>query len=390
MGKQTDGMPSVKPTGKLFTDEHGNAYSLELVNWEHVKFDPNMNVRPRSEFDTDKWGAVELVPALRETKGVPKTEPAFHLDTATGELTILRGNRRYLAISMLREENPKEPGYQTVMARIYRDLEPEKQAIVKMDHAAHEKPLSRFGLYNSIIEFKKIGYSEQKTIAAMRGALSDSYQEDRNPGKPNDAKEVFAQYRGFVRTCRWANDISALERAFIDKLKTPGKTFPTNDVIETCHKAFLAHKNGDTKLNIEANPLVTKDTLDSAPELVPTLTEAWTIAQEAEKVREAEGKVRTKGSTAVNPQQIKGLALKSIISNGIQAYVARKTKNQAAWPDVFDPLLLKLEKFMTDEDRDVVSIAVTGKPAPRSAVAVEKTEGVQQKKATSKKVSVKK
>jgi len=88
-----DGMPGVKATGKLYTDSHGFSYSLEKVSWSNVKFDPNANVRPRSEFDQDKWGAAELVPALREAK-VPETEPALCLDTKTGELDILRGNRR--------------------------------------------------------------------------------------------------------------------------------------------------------------------------------------------------------------------------------------------------------------------------------------------------------
>jgi hypothetical protein len=378
-----DGMPSIKPTGKLYSDEHGNHYTIETVAWTLVKFDPNLNVRPRSEYDQDKWGAAELVPMLRETKGVPKSEPAFHFDTATGELSILRGNRRFLAIEILRNEDPKEKGYQFVSARIYRDLSREQQSILRMDHAAREKPLSRYGLHLSIIECANLGMSEKRTIAVLRGALSDSYQPDRNVGKSNDDEAVFKQYRGFVRTCRWAHDIAVLERDWIEKCKDRAKTFPSNDVVEKCHKAFVADKAG------ERGALVNRDTPEKQPELVPTFMAAWNKAVEDKKETDARGGSRAaKGSGPMTATAIEALSVSSLVLTGVKAAVARKAKNPTLITDVLDPILVKLEKFLTPEDRAAIEVGMTGVAV--TAPVVAKIEGTPEKKATGRKVATSK
>jgi len=374
MKKDADGMPKLDIKGlPTFTDEHGFTYTIERVMDEKVKFDPAFNVRPVSEYETDKWGAEDLVPKLRATRGVPKTRPAFHLDTDTGELTILRGNRRWIARSILRAQDPKDSNYQFIEAHIYRDLTPEQRARLKMDHAASELKLSKLGLYNSVVECKDIGLSEKDTISFLRGALNDSHSADKNPGKPNDSDEVFGQYRGVIQNYRRANDINVVEEALVKRLKDPSISFPSQRVIGECHTAWLE----DRKENKMLGKIVT-------PETAPKFFEAWNKASEAASDAAAKGGKKAKATSAYNGQQIKGLAVKSVIMIAMKEALLRNAKNPKTIMDVLDPLCLKLEQFLSDEDRDQVQVAVTGKAKTR------KVEASAPVKKTTEKVGAKK
>lgn len=336
-----NGMPQTDLKGlKLFSDEHGNSYTIENVLWANVTFNPNANVRPRDEFDADKWDHLELVQKLRGLKK-PKTNPAFHFDTKTGELTILRGNRRYLAYEVLRAEAPENTNYQSIEAHVYRDLPSDVQAIIKMDHSATEKALSEYGLHLSIIECKKMGKSEPETIAILRGALAASHSTDKNPKSPNDAPEVFKQYRGFVRTSRWANDMGVVENEYIEKLK--GKqSFPgMTDVVEL-HQAFLA--------DVEGSQILTRDTVQKGKTFKP-MWEAKLAKFAKDKI---EGK-RTRGGTKLTPEKIKNLAFGSVMFNAIKKCVLMTAKNPTAWVDVLDPIMKRLESVgLTEQDIAII------------------------------------
>lgn len=366
-----DGMPKSDTKGlKMFTDEHGNPYSIEIVKWKNVTFDPNANVRPREEFDSEKWGALALVPVLRDLQK-PKTCPAFHLKG--GKLTILRGNRRYIAYEALRKENPSEARYQFIEAHIYRDLPDFKAAIVKMDHSANEQPLSRVGLHLSIIECKKMGMSEADTIATLRGALSTTQSRDKNPEKPNDDESVFKQYRGFVRTSRWANDISVLEEQYLNKLRDPKVKFPTYAQIDNLHQEH----GKDKKLNV----LLTRETASKAP----LFSAMWNrmVAERDEAI--ANGSEQPgRGTTKLTATQIDKFAFDSVINNAIKACVNRTAVNPAAWVDVIDPIMVRLEKFMSPEDRAALQAACVAAPV------VETPAPVAEEKPTKAKTKAKK
>lgn len=377
MTKTMDGMPKTTTQGlKLYVDEHGNSYSIETVAWKHVTFDPNANVRPREEFDAEKWNALALVPVLRDVLK-PKTHPAFNFDTKTGQITILRGNRRYIAYEVLRKENPKEERFQLIEARIYRDLSAHKAAIVKMDHAANELALSKVGLHLSIIECKKLGLSEKDTIATLRGALNTTHTRDKNPEKANDDEAVFKQYRGFIRTSMWANDIAVVEEAYLNKLRDPKVRFPTYAQIDNLHQEHLKDKKAP------GGQLLTRTTAVNGP-LFKAMWDRMVAARDEAVANGTETQGR--GTTKLTANQIDKFAFESIIFNAVKACIARTSKSPTAWVDVLDPILVKLETFLTPEDLALIKREVAGEePAPPAAPKAEVVSAP--KKKTSKKTA---
>lgn len=381
MKKQIDGMPQKDTKGlKTFSDEHGNTYTVETVPWANVTFDPNANVRPRDEFDADKWAATSLAQVLRGLKK-PATHPAFNFHTDTGQIDIVRGNRRYLAYDILRAEDPKNEAYQFVEARIYRDLPADVAAMLKMDHSVNEKPLSRYGLHLSIVECKKMGKNEKETCVILRGALNTSYTRDKNPTEPSDSDKVFGQYRGFIRSSRWANDIAVLEAEYIKNLKGD-QDFPTQANITDLHKAFLEDR--DPKLG--GSSLITRESALNGKKFSGLWAKMIAAHEEALRTGKA-----TRGVTKLTPAKIEAMAFGSIINNAIKSCVNLAAKDPAAWSNVIDPLLMKLEGFMTPEDHAALELAIDGKvssvpAAPKVEAPVVKTEAT---KATRGKASAK-
>lgn len=359
-----DGMPKSDTKGqKTYLDEHGFTYTIETVPWKNVTFDENANVRPGEEYTTNKWNALALVPVLR---GLPKptTHPALHFDPETGQLDILRGNRRFLAYAKLREEDPKNPAYQSIEARIYRGLNKMSQQMLKMDHSAKEEPLTKLGLHLNIVECKKMGKSEPETVAILRGSFG-VHARDKNPNAANDDPEVFKQYRGIIRTCRWADDITVLHDAWKEKLRNPKVAFPTYQQVAELHAAFVADKS--------ANPLLTRDTASKGPAF-KALWEKFTAAVEANPDSQQPGR----GETKLTATMIKAFAFKSRLNTAIQACVERKSKNPTAWVDVLDPIMERLEQYLAPEDDAAITAAISGAPvvAPKvetSAPVKEKT-----------------